>query len=660
MILEKLFLNNFGVFRGEHVLELTPESSKAPIILVGGLNGGGKTTILDAVQLVFFGKLAKCSTRGTQSYEEFLRNCITRGEDSKDGAHIQLNFSYYFDGKRVEYVIVRSWREGRKRINESFQVYRDGVEDEGLTENWLDQVDQFLPVGLAELFFFDGEKIARLAESDNAAKMLSTAINTLLGIDLVDKLEKDLATYEKDIRDSGKTDSDDGVVASLEREADTLTKQFHELAQKRGRMKVEHERLNGKLEIKEQEFREQGGELIAQRKELEASAKELANQIKRIEIDMRLIVSAEAPLAIVEKDLKRIKEQVRVEEDSKKQTLLLEELEKRDRNILQKIKGDEITKIARSTLESLFQADIETRRHSADIPLVLNLSEGTANAVFSVTESFFKSTKRGIKSLLDDHARSSDRLNRIKERLELVPDEAAISDQGKALADLRTQAIRKEAEVEATSEQIDELSKEQDSCETRLRKELERRLSTHTESTTLQRKLLYAARTRETMRKFRTVVLLRKIKQIEQEILGCFQQLLRKKSLVANVIIDPETYQMELKGHQLGEVIPTDRLSAGERQLLAISTLWGLARVSGRPLPNIIDTPLGRLDSKHRANLIENYFPNASHQVIILSTDEEITPSSFEKLKRRVGKSYELYYSDETASTEIRDGYFFK
>ena len=116
---------------------------------------------------------------------------------------------------------------------------------------------------------------------------------------------------------------------------------------------------------------------------------------------------------------------------------------------------------------------------------------------------------------------------------------------------------------------------------------------------------------------------------------------------------------MELKGHKFGEVIPTDRLSAGERQLLAISTLWGLARVSGRPLPNIIDTPLGRLDSKHRSNLIENYFPNASHQVIILSTDEEINQSYLEKLKTRVGKSYELYYSDETASTEIRDGYFF-
>jgi DNA sulfur modification protein DndD len=56
--------------------------------------------------------------------------------------------------------------------------------------------------------------------------------------------------------------------------------------------------------------------------------------------------------------------------------------------------------------------------------------------------------------------------------------------------------------------------------------------------------------------------------------------------------------------------------------------LRGLAKASGRPLPTIIDTPLGRLDSTRRRHLLERYFPVASHQVILLSTDEEIDAAS--------------------------------
>ena len=128
---------------------------------------------------------------------------------------------------------------------------------------------------------------------------------------------------------------------------------------------------------------------------------------------------------------------------------------------------------------------------------------------------------------------------------------------------------------------------------------------------------------------------------------------------MSGVKVDPKTFEMQLVAPKNQVPLPAERLSAGERQLLAVSTLWGLARVSGRPLPNIIDTPLARLDSKHRTNLVDNYFPNASHQVIILSTDEEINKPYLDKLKNRVGTSYELFYSDETESTEIREGYFF-
>ena len=102
-----------------------------------------------------------------------------------------------------------------------------------------------------------------------------------------------------------------------------------------------------------------------------------------------------------------------------------------------------------------------------------------------------------------------------------------------------------------------------------------------------------------------------------------------------------------------GQPVPKHRLSAGEKQLLAISFLWGLARVSGRNLPVAIDTPLGRLDSSHRNNLVERYFPTASHQVILLSTDTEIGKSEVEMLREQdaIAREYLLQYDSKIRQT---------
>ena len=78
-------------------------------------------------------------------------------------------------------------------------------------------------------------------------------------------------------------------------------------------------------------------------------------------------------------------------------------------------------------------------------------------------------------------------------------------------------------------------------------------------------------------------------------------------------------------------------LSAGEKQLMVISLLWALAKCSKRKLPVIIDTPLSRLDSNHRETLIKSYFPNASEQTIILSTDSEITSDYYMMMKENIG-----------------------
>lgn len=137
------------------------------------------------------------------------------------------------------------------------------------------------------------------------------------------------------------------------------------------------------------------------------------------------------------------------------------------------------------------------------------------------------------------------------------------------------------------------------------------------------------------------------------------QKALRHDAIVYRVQIDTETFRLVLYDHN-GECLPKHRLSAGEKQILAIAFLWGLANASGRQLPVAIDTPLGRLDSEHRNHLVDRYFPQASHQVMLLSTDTEIRAEEVGRLRAAgaIAREYRLEYDPKQRQTAVVPGYF--
>ena len=161
------------------------------------------------------------------------------------------------------------------------------------------------------------------------------------------------------------------------------------------------------------------------------------------------------------------------------------------------------------------------------------------------------------------------------------------------------------------------------------------------------------------MRTYLTRATAAKIDKLSQRVTESFRFLLRKKTLVQQVQIDPVSFAISLFDDN-GQPIPKHRLSEGEKQVFAVSVLWGLAQSSPRPLPAIIDTPMARLDSEHRLHLIERYFPNASHQVIILSTDTEVDQDFYAKLQPHIARAYHLNYDESEKVTIAREGYFWQ
>src|SRR5437764_10194504 len=113
MILEQLRLRDFCLFAGEQVFDLTPRrrgERHLPIVLFGGINGGGKTTLLDAIQLALYGNRARCSKRADLSYDEFLRASIHHGSPTAEDTSVGLTFRYALDGQEHLYDVRRSWR----------------------------------------------------------------------------------------------------------------------------------------------------------------------------------------------------------------------------------------------------------------------------------------------------------------------------------------------------------------------------------------------------------------------------------------------------------------------------------------------------------------------------------------------------------------------
>lgn len=149
----------------------------------------------------------------------------------------------------------------------------------------------------------------------------------------------------------------------------------------------------------------------------------------------------------------------------------------------------------------------------------------------------------------------------------------------------------------------------------------------------------------------------RKTGTLGATITKCYKQLANKKNLIQEIVMNPETLDMQYLDEK-GNEVSKESLSAGEKQLMVIAILWALALCSKKKLPVIIDTPLSRLDSQHRTSIINTYFPNASDQTIILSTDTEIDQNYYEMMKNSVGDEFTLVYSEETKSTSIKKGYF--
>ncbi len=656
MILDYIRLENFGAYEGYQEAHLTPEEGK-PVILFGGMNGGGKTTLLDAMQLALYGSKAKVSNRGRMGYRDYLRDSIHRNADPGEGAGITLRFRRTVEGVVSHFELHRSWREGIKGIEETLRVLRDGEYDDVFTEHWDEVIEAYLPVGISNLFFFDGEQIKDLAEGGNAAAILGTAISSLLGLDLVDRLDADLRVFERRKKAEGLDPEAARLLAQAQAELEHFDKEQERLAMESGRLVNEAGRLGKDLRDKEKAFQEQGGELFLRRKALEAEMAELRRKKVDAEDQLRQLAAGPLPLMMVDSLLADVEEQLELENEIHYNQLLAEVMADRDEDLLAVLKSEKVNAASIRRIEEKLQTDRKICLELAGGDLVLDanpqLSAHISHLRTKVLPDAAESADRIMRGIRD----LAEKIARVEAELGRVPDEDRIAQSQKELDLARIAHAEKLAELDALKIRSDVAGRQRKDAEARLDRFGERDIDARVAEDDRHRMLRHSKRVRETLAKFRTRVIRRHVTNMEVLMLDAFRTLLRKSDLVHGLTIDPESFAVTLTGRNNQE-LPFDRLSAGERQLLATALLWGLARASGRPVPTVIDTPLGRLDSSHRRHLVERYFPMASHQVLLLSTDEEIVGPYHKALTPFVARHYRLAHDEVLGHTHIEEGYF--
>ena len=652
MLLTKLTLHNFGIYAGRHEINLEPKDNK-PIILFGALNGSGKTTLLEGIQFALFGKFAKFLGKNKSAYVEFLTNSINR-RNLQNSASVSVEFATKRRGKNHKYEVVRTWSmKNNGTPTDGVQVFRNGELDVDLSERWTEMSETFFPSQLSDLFFFDGERIESLAQPARCSELIRTGLNSLLGLDLVTDLSKTLVTLERRLKVEGVSEADREKLTRLETKLSTLSEQRSTLQAELQQFFEKDAQLKVHLDSLRHQLKQQGGDLYTQRDQLVQRQSELLLAIESKRDEMVELSASVLPLALLDGLLKEAETISMSGLTASQKEVVKDALESYSKNVLDELSRRELLRED--------QLALITEVHSA--LLVINAERDSLPEINLSREAIFRNRTEctiqkaaGLKMVLE-LGKYLTEIDQIEKSLLAVPDAEKLEPLFIEIKQTEDESRKVDASQKSLNDQIQRVQRELDQVQKQFDAAAEE-LKKHEANEVLLAKMKTRLNSgREVLCQFEEKIRSKHISTLEKLIKQGFESLLRKRSFINSISISPDTFQLTI--NIVGEgFVPASKLSAGERQLLAVAVLWALAQASGRKLPTVIDTPLGRLDSSHRKSFVQNYFPNAGEQVILLSTDEEIVGTYHQSLKKHLSHEYLIQYNEEEQSSHISSGYF--
>lgn len=658
MYFTKVELQNFGIYKGTHEMCLSNNIGNRNITLVGGLNGRGKTTFHDAILIALYGKQAlKYIQEKARSYDKLLLDHINKhakNEETYVAVSICLD-----DGTNIR--VKRVWSAKGKKLEQETVVEKNGAIDKYLGESWSYYIEEILPFGIARFFFFNNEKITQLAD-DTSFEQIKNSIKSAIGVSTIEKAieHADEVIRRKKSALAAFEHSEENVgYQEVEKQIEDIDTRLAEATKQANELERRCETLAATLEAKEKEFWSSGGDLSRNRDAIKSEMQKISSEVDRVHEEiMQLAVDASTPLFLCRN---LVSQSYNVELSSQQSEAKLYS----DRiivNLHQQI-------MDRLSDCGLNPADLDAVKHIINDVLVGHLPEkGTAEPAKNmsatsmllyqrlIAEVFQKITQR-IKTLVNHVDAHESELMSLDAHLGAADEKTLAMQLFDALKSIEAEKAIADSTYQRNLDQIESLKHQRDVLVAK-RIQLIKTIAEKEHSNDDNARIVkYAAMSIEVLNEFKVRLQREKVAKLSSTATHCFRELVQKESLVSEIRIDSATLDVTILDFDGNELLKS-QLSAGEQQMFAVAIVWALALTSGYKAPVIIDTPMARLDSSHRANFVTKYLPAASSQVMVLSTDEEVYGRYLDLIRDNVVDYYTLLYREEEQCTSIVHGYF--
>jgi len=686
MYIKEIELNNFRIYKGKNKISLLPSNEKN-IIVVSGQNGFGKTTFLMSLVWCLYGKqmeqvdeLYNKEIKDKGNYTKYIEECLNR--KARENGEMEFSVSITFTDVKIpeitcnEVTIKRTYNVLSSN-SDKVEVLIDGYANELIEDLTKDNQkgeeifirDFILPIAIAKFFFFDAEKIVSLAEINlnEQRKQLSRAYSEVLGIQKYEDLKATLEDKQDEYRRKSarpeeikelnqlKTDIENKQLELKTTEfwIDDLTHKKNQKEKEVADIQIKLIREGDKMSLEElQNLKEKQQTLELKKSETQEQLKELFDLIPFALAGESLISVSEQ----LDKERKLSEQKFKQDDVSEKTNKIKQEIEieKKKLDFVCDVKTEEFFKSQILLLvKKYFFSDTEDI--DEDLQILHDFTDTQVRGFEQLIGTIKNSFKNSFSRLNTEYSSIKNQLDSINRQIR----EAEKSSENSYIASLRTKKEELDREIAEINERIAKQNQDigefgnQIKAFKQKQEILRKKIDDSTQYSDKEQKTKQLI---NKLQKFITQFKEQKKESLEDKMLNSLTTLLHKKDFIKKVVVDISFSSDDIDiilYNQNNHIIDKSSLSMGERQMYSSALLSSLVDESEIEFPVFIDSPMQKFDEKHAENIIKNFYPNVSKQVVIFPLiNKELTEKEYGILQPNVCRAF-LIKNTTTDSSEF-------